>query len=300
MRSKSEVFFWPAAVVTMALVGAFIVHGMKGRHAAPAHQAGYAEDKPRNELPLDEYTPLYARMRFPVMHPDGSGYRMTFFWHQPEQPWPQGAKFPLVLVMHGSGGSAYAGKYLIEKQNRADFPAFILVPALPPEKTWAYPARFPEYPEGAKAPRGVIPLASRAQEMGDIVDLIGALAVKYPIDTGRIYAVGCSEGGLGVFGAARYYPGVFAAGIAISGGWTAEEAGALTQTPLLVIHGSDDRNVPVALSRNIAAAVNRLGGKITYVERAGMGHECPSPDLYARAVWGWLFSHRKEPAAAAP
>jgi len=285
MGSGSNFVFWSCTAVFLA-AGAFFVYYAK-HQSAGAFSGVYIDEKPRTLQPVEEYTKFYTQKKFKAHRENGSDHGLTYYWYQPEPPYPDGLKFPLVLLLHGGTGNSYAGKFLIQKDIRLEFPAFIVVPVLSATKTWAFTSRMPDFPSKPF-------FKGKEQDLPDAIQLIANLASEYPIDINRIYVVGCSEGGVGVFGAARYYSDVFAAGIAISGGWAAEDAPQMTNMPLLAIHGSLDKNVTVSLSRNMVAAIRKAGGQAEFIEIPDMGHECPSSRLYSKSVWKWLFSRERQ------
>ncbi|HYD19000.1 MAG TPA: hypothetical protein VEF76_11025 [Patescibacteria group bacterium] len=250
---------------------------------------------PRNEAPLDEYSRFYKRKTYRVTDAgreffqpgQNVQYDLTYWWFQPAGgPYPAGLKFPLVLVLHGSGGNAYAGKYLITSDMQLNYPAFIVAPVLPQGWLWSNPHEFAGHPDLS------LP-AKAAQGLPGTVQLIRKLMGEYPVDPTRIYVIGCSLGGMGAFGAVRNYSDVFAAAMPLSGGWNLADAPQMTKVPMWVLQGGQDTAVPADIPRSLAAAIHRQGGRITYTELPNMAHECPSSALYGPAIWKWLFSQKK-------
>jgi predicted peptidase len=259
----------------VVFVGMFLMNGgekpgVKSKSGTFSFSAG---EPPRTETPMGEYTRYFEKNHLDFK--DKKGKRdLTYYWREP--PVTPGMKaYPLVLVLHGAPGNAYAAAYIARLQDK--YPAFILVPVLPAKASWF----------------DVWPMKGREGRMDDVVALIRQLSKIRPIDPKRIYAIGCSEGGFGAFGAARYHSDLFAASVAISGGWPKEDAKNFNNIPLLVIHGAKDKNVPVAYSRDIANLSKQYGSKIAYMEDPNMGHECPNKELYGQATWDWLFSYHK-------
>ena len=62
--------------------------------------------------------------------------------------------------------------------------------------------------------------------------------------------------------------------------------------PVWAFHGTDDNEVPVTQSRNMVAALRAIGGRVTFTEYQGVGHD--SWDLaYADPnMVRWLFQQR--------
>lgn len=249
--------------------------------------SGFGKPKPaemRNGQPLEELTHLYQQKEFPA---STKGRKpLAYFWFQPEPPYPAGLKFPLVLVLHGKPGKAYAGKYLISPQMQIKYPAFVLAPALPQTSTWAMT-------KPITLADGRVMGSNAYEALPDVVALIKSLQTQYPIDAKRIYVMGCSEGGVGTFGAILKYPDVFAAAIPMAGAWNPEDAPHMTKVPLWVFHGAKDEVMPAYLSKDMATLIHQYGGTAYYTEFPDMNHECPSAQLYSPQMWEWLFKQTK-------
>ncbi len=231
-------------------------------------------EKPRNEVPAEDYNGYFERYQIPV------GRRTyTYFWYSPDKPWPEGLKFPLVLILHGAPGKAYAAKWLITDPTGMKHPAFILIPALSIRRHWAAPSKTGELP--------------KRYALGDIIEIVKQVSTLYPVDTKRIYVVGCSDGGTGVYGAARYFPDVFAAGIAMSGSWDPADGVNMTKMPLLAMHGALDQIIPPDQAKALNEIIRSRGGNAFYNEFPEMGHQCPSEDLYADKIWDWMFGQKR-------
>lgn len=294
--SKDSVFWGGVALVGAIVAGVlFLFPASQERpveqQAKTAVPPVYKKDIPRTAEPMAELTRFFEHHIFGAKEENGGGHDLHFYLYQPEKPYPPEVKFPLVLVLHGGPGNGYAAQALVERAvMRLNYPAFIVVPVLPLHKTWAFPEAFPED----------VPLKEyfigKEQDLPDAVDIIRELSKKYPVDTDRIYAIGCSEGGVGVYGALRNHADVFAAGVAISGLWTATDAAHLTKRPLVIMHGGLETDTPVELARAVAQQIKKHGGSVQYVEMAGMNHACPSPVFYGETTWKWLFAQRKPPA----
>ncbi|QQG35631.1 MAG: hypothetical protein HYS17_08910 [Micavibrio aeruginosavorus] len=228
-------------------------------------------EKIRNEYPLGEVTPLLEKR---VFAPTNNQRKiLTYFWHAPAQPYPEGLLFPLVVVLHDSSGFAFAAESLVRDDMMRAFPSFIMVPALSEKSVWADPQQKHD----------------KYEALLDLAELTKTLVFRFKIDPQRIYVIGCAEGGTGVFGSALLLPDLFAAGIAISGEWNERFAPKMAKMPLWAIHGAEDKLVPPDANRNLIAAINKNGGKAYYTEVKGMGKNCPSESLYTPEIWSWMF-----------
>ncbi len=184
-------------------------------------------------------------------------------------------KFPLVMVLHNAKGFAYAAKYLVAAQAGRGQPAFVFVPMLNWNDSWvaipgAHAVAYEEYP------------------LFDAVEIVRRLTRLYPVDTSRIYVVGCSAGGIGAYAVARYFPDLFAAAIPISGAWNVEDAPNM-HMPLWIEHGGADNVIPSYGDFKLAHAIQDSGGSAMYTEFPNVGHECSLDSFYSPSIFDWMF-----------
>lgn len=246
-------------------------------HPAYAFEKPTHTDKMRTQTPMSDMTEYFEKVLFRV--PGKLADRvMTYFLYSPEKSSGTNSKLPLVVVLHGHPGNAYAAEHLISKDVSAEFPAYVMVPALPKGTLWASPYRRQ---------------AREKTQLANIVKMIQSASETHPIDTNRIYVMGCSEGSFGSFGAALYYPEIFAAAVPISGGWRVEDAKDMTKIPILSIHGALDESVSASFTREVSKMIHQYGGDISYKEFPDMEHECRSKKLYTHELWTWMFAQRK-------
>jgi predicted peptidase len=112
----------------------------------------------------------------------------------------------------------------------------------------------------------------------DTFEVIKAVTRDYKINTSRVYLTGHSMGGYGAWLVAAEKPEVFAAIASISGG-TPAQGDALTgllqklkDIPALVAYGAKDGLVPPERSREMAAAAQKAGMKVTNLEIPDADH----------------------------
>jgi predicted peptidase len=109
----------------------------------------------------------------------------------------------------------------------------------------------------------------------DVMNVLEIVRESYAIDPERIYLWGHSMGGAGTYHLAASYPEIWA-GIAVAA--PAPRAEAIDEItrfraiPTLVLHGTDDRTVPVQGSRSWVARMAELGMQHVYVEVPGGDH----------------------------
>ncbi|HEY0901013.1 MAG TPA: prolyl oligopeptidase family serine peptidase [Micavibrio sp.] len=231
---------------------------------------------PGNPEPLGDYTQYYTRAQAPVML-DNTQTALTYFMFAPEKPWPEDAKFPLVLALHGAQGVAEAGRYLIGEKTRKAFPAFILVPALPAGKRWR--------DSGNLKP---------SHSLSAAVEVLNHVLAQQPaIDTSRIYVIGCGMGGNGAFAAAQYHPDIFAAAVAISGEWNDQETAGMKSVPLAAFHFTQDKVTAPYAAMDTVTAVKQAGGTAYFTTIEQDMPDCKSERIYNELLWKWLFAQHK-------
>ena len=160
---------------------------------------------------------------------------------------------PLVVALHGMGGDEnsmfdlYRAGVIKQEAERLGF--FVVCP---------------KGRESASMYRG------KAET--DVLDVLAEVRRDFKIDASRIYLMGHSMGGFGTWSIAMKYPGLFAALGPIAGGGSAAGLEKIKHVPQYVVHGDNDKTVPVAASRTMVEAARKLGVKLVYVEVPGGSH----------------------------
>jgi predicted esterase len=106
----------------------------------------------------------------------------------------------------------------------------------------------------------------------DVLDVMADVQHTYRVDATRIYLMGHSMGGYGTWSIAMNHPDLFAALGPISGGGSTAGMAKIRDIPEYVVHGDDDRTVPVTQSRTMVEAGKKAGAEIVYVEVPGGSH----------------------------
>lgn len=183
----------------------------------------------------------------------------------------EGRKWPLIVFLHGSGerGSNIDKVKVHGLPNivpaQPDFPFIVASPQLPSHQDWN--------PDNLDA-------------------LIEQLILRLPVDAGRIYLTGLSQGGYGTWDTAAAYPARFAAIAPVSGIGQPDQACRLKNMPIWAFHGALDDVVPLAGDSKMVEQVRACGGTPKFTVYPGVGHNAWSqtyadPDLYR-----WLLQHR--------
>jgi predicted peptidase len=242
-----------------------------------------AQDSASPEKPEDVFD---AR----VYRRDGGGalpYRLL----RPADYRPQ-QKYPLVLFLHGAGERGddntlqliHGGRNFADEAMRRRHPAFVMAPQCPAEKRWV------EVPWDAKS--HAMP-AEPSETMQLAFDAVDALVKEFSIDEDRIYGVGLSMGGYGVWDILQRRPKLLAAAVPICAGGDPAYAAGFKNTPVWAFHGDKDAVVDVHRSRAMIAALRAAGGNPLYTEYEGVDHDSWTRTFDNRLAWDWLFAQRK-------
>lgn len=215
---------------------------------------------------------------------DAQGNAMPYRLFAPDGYNAPGAKYPLVLYLHGAGSrgtdnttqinSAYHLLSATQGGFGAQYKAFLLAPQVP------LPA--PQTPLNNQWVNRDWALGSytNAQEpaesvwMADAMSILDSVIAKYPVDASRIYITGISMGGCGTWDAIRRFPNRFAAAAPLSGEGNKEQGALLKNIPIWAYHGATDTAIPTALATDaMRDAVRAAGGSMEYTRPEDVGHE---------------------------
>ena len=246
--------------VPFPLVGAYSIRqtadivDSSGRVILPASPFAIANDGVINHI-VDDFVPMSFT--------DSAGTTLKFRLFIPRhyRNHPNGSRsYPLVTFLHGAGETGdsnltqitanQGGVAFAKPERQRSNPSFVLAPQLPPpirdfdNNNWAIPA-------------------TRAA----VVELIDAVAARYPVNEDRLYLTGLSMGAIGIYGILPDHPTKFAAALAIAGFDPNEDPSALTRAkdvPLWIAHSIDDPTVPYTEgSLAIANALDAAGARVT-------------------------------------
>ena len=204
------------------------------------------------------------------------------------QNYDRNRKYPLVLYLHGGGGSGNDNQkqidggngYLIDlftsSETQSRYASFVVAPQSPVQEGWINTDRI-----------------TPTRQLRLVHELIDELRRKYNIDGSRVYVAGQSMGGFGTFAIISEYPSMFAAGVPLCGGGDRSKVARLLKTPLWVFHGAKDESVSVESSRTIVAAIKEARGQVRYTEYADTGHIIWPKVVKETELLSWLFAQRK-------
>jgi predicted peptidase len=194
-------------------------------------------------------------------------------------------KLPVIIFLHGIGQRGSGGFVPMEGASSevvrhyfAQVAAIVLLPQCRLGSYWSDPLM------------DEMVMTALAQTIG-----------KFGADARRIYLIGVSMGGYGVWHFAANYPKKFAALVSLCGGSSIRAgdrfdalARKIGETPAWLFHGADDRVVPVSESRQIVKALEAHDGNVKYNEYAGVGHNVWFNVLDEKDLLPWLLSQQQE------
>ncbi|MDQ0637891.1 putative peptidase [Pedobacter sp. W3I1] len=201
------------------------------------------------------------------------------------------SKLPLVIVFHGSNaiGNDNASqlgilaKLFAMSEMQAKYPSFILAPQ--------FPSRSSNYvlDESRKV------LTSIPQPcLKTALQLIDSLKNTLNIDEKRIYLIGFSMGASSVINALSLKPGLFAAGISISGIPQFDHVKTLTNIPIWLIHGNIDTENPFNSDEQFFKEINQ-NNKTRFWEFDNLAHnDIFAPALLTDELPKWLFKNKRK------
>ena len=210
----------------------------------------------------------------------------------------QNKKYPLVLFLHGAGerGSNNTSQLqngsmqFTNPVNREKYPSFVLFPHCPEDKYWA-PSTRPEKFDVEHFPIN----APISNPLRMVEEFLAQTVKDYPIDTNRIYIVGLSMGGMGVYDIVSRNPHMFAAAIAICGAVNPQRLREMdSNTQFRLYHGDADSVVPVMFSRETYKALKQTGKNVEYFEFPGVNHGSWDPAFNQPDFISWLYNQNKQ------
>ncbi len=251
---------------------------------------------------LKKKGPSLAAAFRPHVHRSARGETMPYRLSTPERLVP-GRAYPLVVFLHGAGGSGSDNRRQLEganmfgalswtlPENQARHPAFVLAPQS--DVNWACVvveegkiARRPSDLEWC--PPGILGPGARLA-----FEIIDALVEKLPVDRDRIYVTGHSMGGAGTWHMIAHRPGFFAAAVPVCGHPDLATAPTVAGVPIWNFHGKADDVEPVGTSRRMIEALRKAGGHPRHTEYTGVGHNVFMWAYTEPALVEWLFAQKR-------
>lgn len=198
--------------------------------------------------------------------------------------------YPLILWLHGKGerGSdnqkqmTLIKKWLPDSLSKEDYKSFLLAPQCSEDRMWS------NYDKLANA----ITFDTITPEIQiSIMELISQIKTQYKIDNDRIYIMGISMGGFGVFDMITRYSNYFAAAIPICGGADPSKSKELTETNIWAFHGEKDNVVNIRHTKTPMEIIENENHKFTSYPTKG--HDAWNSAFKEINLLKWLFRQKK-------
>jgi predicted peptidase len=197
---------------------------------------------------------------------------------------------PLIVYLHGgagagldnlrqiSGGNRRGTHLWIQQGLQEQHPAFVVAPQAPPGEEWGLPES-----------DSLAPYASL------VIELIRGLAQEFAVDPTRLYVIGQSLGGEGVWDLIAKRPTLFAAAVPVCGRGSRGKVIAARHVAIWAFHGAKDEVVPVSRSRELVAPLRAVGGVVRYSEYPDIDHLVWETAFAEPELPAWLFSQTRPP-----
>lgn len=218
---------------------------------------------------------------------DSTGFELDFRLYRPEgyvrNPGTR-TRYPLVVTLHGGGEVAdnnmtqltsnrIAVTFAKPERQRRD-PAFVLSPQIP-------------LPRPMDGPDGTDWTDAKVQAA--LIELIDTFVSEHSrnVDTARLYLVGLSSGGRGIYSLLAKRPDVFAAALPTAGWGDAATMDRITHIPIWADHSIDDPVVPYREGRfgkpGTWTLMNALETAGARVSRGEWANDLPKAQFEARS-----------------
>lgn len=221
-------------------------------------------------LPTSNQKPtgLHPNMKFKMR-----GKTYTYALYVPESAGPD---MPMIVIMHGMGGSGANTIHAWMERLGDDF--IILCPTYPMGAWWS----------------------KNAEEL--VLKLITETSASYTIDPDRVFIAGLSNGAIGAYLIGMFYPDRFAGIIPIAGSVTQRYMHFLVNlnnTATYIIQGKYDPIFPIDLTRRIHKILSDMKSPVVYREHkergaAHGGHFLPESEV--PALVEWLKKQKRNPS----
>jgi dienelactone hydrolase len=194
-----------------------------------------------------------------------AGEMMAYHLYTPLK-WDGKSKLPMVLVLHGNTRDQ---DYYFDRDDH-------ILARLAEQHGYLVVCPMGYRPSAGWGSSSLNRPPQRQAELSekDALNVLDLVTKEYPVDPSRIYLFGHSAGGAGTWYLGEKYAEKWAA-IAASAAATRPSGfpfDRLKGMPILVCHGDQDNEVPVASSRNMVKAAREAGLDPQYLEVPGATH----------------------------
>lgn len=198
--------------------------------------------------------------------------------------------YPIILWLHGKGERgndnkrqiATIEKWIFDSLANENRQAYLLAPQCSSNRTWSNYDKLEQQITFEKD----TPLIQNS-----IIELLSQVQLNYPIDSTRIYIMGISMGGFGVFDMITRFPNRFAASIPICGGADPKKVKELKETPIWAFHGEKDNIVD---KRHTIHTMNLLQDENHLLNTyPNIGHDVWKKAFKEPELLHWLFAQKR-------
>lgn len=130
-------------------------------------------------------------------------------------------------------------------------------------------------------------------ERDAVTALIEELSANHRVDGRRIYLIGYSLGGYGVWDLAIHNPKMFAAIVPLSSGGQVSKAEKLKDISIWAFHGAKDDIVPLEQMTDMVSAIEKHQGKVRLTIYSDLGHDIMRETLSNQELYSWLLEQTK-------
>jgi pimeloyl-ACP methyl ester carboxylesterase len=201
------------------------------------------------------------------------GYEQETAWHHvavPKEYRDAKAGLPLIVFLHGGAHNAGTADNVVAlaqvipafKKNIVLFPNHL-------KTWWAHP-----------------------RELKYLLETLSQVQLRWRVAPPRIYLMGASMGGNGVWAFGSQCPELFAAVAPMSGFWAEFlefPIKNLAAKPLYVLHGAKDNTVPIAGARKAFELIKRENPEHKIMREPDCAHQLPNDEISKAAEW--LLQH---------
>lgn len=228
----------------------------------------------------------------PFVYTNETGEAFPYRLSAPQYP-AAGKKYPLILFLHGSGecGSDNLRQVkvglpvLLAALLKRPEPVIVLAPQCQNGNWWVRRLAMQADYAASKEPSASLAVA---------LEMCRHLVAEHQADPDRLYITGLSLGGFGAWDAIQREPTLFAAAIPICGGGDIRRVQPIKRLPIWIVHGADDKNVPVECSRRMAESLKLAGNrKVQYTEYEKAAHNVWDRAYANPEVLEWLLSQTR-------
>jgi predicted peptidase len=218
------------------------------------------------------------------------GEKMPYRLLRPEKV-EAGKMYPVVLILHGWAERGFDNKRQLKDYGpaflkpdvRKRFPCYVLVPQA--NGSWLENPFVDPSTGQLKTPTNKIEIA---------LDLLKAIQKEYPVDGGRLYLMGYSNGAQGVWELLSREPDVWAAAAPMAGAGDPARVVAAKHVPIWAFHGAKDPTVPLKLQSDAIDALRAADAHPMFtVYPNGVHFDARSRGLREPNLLPWMFAQRK-------